>query len=132
DVLLGLRLDLRQLAQAVLLRGRFELVDRGDAELLVDRPGGRRPDARNPQQRDEPRGHGGLELGVALRLAGGDELRDRLGDRWPGLRDLGQAALLEEEGHRFAKVAYRTRDLAVGDGAEDVLALQLEQIADLV
>src|SRR5881628_685676 len=41
DVLLGLRLDLGQLAESAGL-GRFlELVDRGDAELLVDRAGGR-------------------------------------------------------------------------------------------
>ena len=69
---------------------------------------------------------------MALRLTGGDELRDRLGHGWTGLRDLGEAALLEQERHGLAQIADRTRDRAIGDGAEDVLALELEEVADLV
>ena len=132
DVLLGLRLDLGQLAESAGL-GRFlELVDRGDAELLVDRAGGRGPHTRHAQQRDESRRHRGQKVGVTLRLAGLDELRDRLGHRRPGLRDLAEPPLLEERRDRLTQIADRSRHLPVGDRAEDVLALQLDEIPYLI
>src|SRR5207247_1285129 len=113
--------------------GRFlKLVDRGDAELLVDRAGGRGPHTRHAQQRDESRRHRGQKVGVTLRLAGLDEMRDRLGHRRPGLRDLAEPPLLEERRDRLTQIADRSRHLPVGDRAEDVLALQLDEIPYLI
>ena len=132
DVLLGLRLDLRQLAQAMRFRGLLELVDRRDPQVVVDDPGRRGPDARYAQERDEAGGHRGFELLVTNRGAGTHELDDRVLHRRTDLWDLPEAILLDERGDRLAQIADRARHRAIGDGAEDVLALQLEEIADLV
>src|SRR5205823_2104887 len=67
DVLFRLRLDLRQLLQTVRFRGLLELIDRGDAELLVDRPRRGGADAVDTQQCDEPGRDRGLQLDVPLR-----------------------------------------------------------------
>src|SRR4051812_5104645 len=132
DVLFGLRLDLRQLAKTSRLRRLFELIDGRDAELLVDDASRRGPYARHAQERDEPFGDRGFQLGVPLRCAGGDELRDSFRHRRTGLRDLGETALLQEHGHGLAQVPDRARDLPVGHRTEDVLTLELEEITDLV
>ena len=132
DVLLGLGLDLRQLAQAMRLRRLLELVDGRDLQVVVDDPGRRGPDARDAEKRDEARWHRRLQLLVAERCAGAHELDDRILDRWTDLRDLAQAVLLHQCRDRLAQVTDRARHGTIGDGAEDVLALQLEKIADLI
>src|SRR5919201_6286138 len=60
------------------------------------------------------------------------DLLDRFGDRRPDPRDLLQSFLLRELRERLAQVADRARRRAVGDGTEDVLALQLDEVGDLV
>src|SRR3954469_4932570 len=132
DVLLGLRLDLRQLPEAMIFRGLLELVDGRDLQVLVDDPRRGRPDARDAQQRDESLGYRRFQLCVPLRLAVADQLGDRFGHRRSGLRDLGEAALLEQDGHGLAQIADRARDLTVGHRTEDVLPLELEEVTDLV
>jgi len=132
DVLLGLRLDLRKLLETMFLRGFLELLDRGDLQVVVDRPRGRRADSGHAQERQEPWRDGGLKLIVALRSAGRDDLFDGFADRRADLRDLLESALLDELGERLAEVAYRARGRAVGDRAENVLTLELDQVADLV
>src|SRR5438034_3791570 len=110
----------------------LELVDRRDLQVVVDDPGRRGPDAWDAEQRDETRWHRGLQLLVAKRCAGAHELDDRVLDRWTDLRDLAQTILLHQRRDRLTQVADRARHRPIGDGAEDVLALQLEKIADLI
>src|ERR1700716_2206260 len=110
----------------------LELVDRRDLQVVVDDPSRRGPDARHAEERDETRGHSGLELLVTERSAGVEELNDRVPHRRTDLGDLGQAILFDERRDGLPEIAYRASHRPVGDGAEDVLALQLEEIADLI
>ena len=132
DVLLRLRLDLRELAETAVLRGLLELVDRRDAQVVVDRSRGRRPHPRDAQEREEPGRHGRLQLLVTDRSPRRDELLDRLADRRADFRDLLEPFLLDELGERLAQIADRARRRTVRHGAEDVLALELEEVRDLV
>ena len=116
----------------MILRGFLELFDRRDLEVVVDGPRGRWADARYAQKRQETRRDRRLKLFVSLRSAGRDDLLDRFADRRPDLWDLLETALLDELGEWLAKVADRASGRAVRDRAEDVLTLELDQVADLV
>src|SRR4029077_9690291 len=48
------------------------------------------------------------------------------------LGDLLEPAFLHQLRERLTEIAYRSRSRAIGDGTEDVLALELDQVADLV
>src|SRR5438067_6260678 len=132
DVLLGLRLDLRKLLEPMILRGFLELLDRRDLQVVVDGPRGRWADARYAQEREKTRRDRRLKLFVSLGSAGRDDLLDRFADRRPDLWDLLETALLDELGEWLAEVADRASGRAVRDRAEDVLTLELDQVADLV
>ena len=132
DVLLGLRLDLRQLLKPVVARGLFELFDRRDLQVVVDDPCGRRSHPGDAKEREEPRRDSRLQLGVSLRGAGRDELLDRFSDRGSDPGNLPEALFRDELGQGLAKVADGAGGGAIGDGTKDVLALELDEVADLV
>ena len=116
-----------------MILGRFlELVDRGDLQVVVDRPRRRRSDARDAKQREQARRHRRLQLLVTLRATGRDELFDRLGDGWPHLGDFLEAFFLDKLRERLSQISDRARGRAVGDGTENVLAFELDEVADLV
>ena len=116
----------------MILRGFLEFFDRRDLQVVVDGPRGRWTDARYAQEREEARRDRRLKLFVSLRSAGRDDLLDRFADRRPDLWDLLETALPDELGEWLAEVADRASGRAVRDRAEDVLTLELDQIADLV
>ena len=132
DVLFGLRLDLRELLEPVVASGLLELLDGRDAEMVVDHACGRGADTWDAKEREQTRRHRRLQVGVTLRDSGRDELLDRLGDRRPDLGDLLEASFVDELRERLAQVADRARGCAVRDRTENVLALQLDEVADLV
>jgi hypothetical protein len=116
----------------MLARRLLELLDRCDLQVVVNHPGRGGADAWYAQQREESGRDRGLQLLVALRPPGRDDLLDGFADRRADLRDLFEATLLDELREGLAKVADRARRGAVGDCSEDVLALELDEIADLV
>ena len=69
---------------------------------------------------------------MPLRQAGRDELLDRFAHRRADLWDLLQALLLDQIRERLAQIADRACRRAIGDRTEDVLALELEEVSDLV
>jgi len=100
--------------------------------VLVDGAGGRGADALHAQEGEQAIRHRGLELLVALRLAALQVLRDGLSDGRSDLRDGREVSGLVDRADGLAEIADLAGGGAVRDRAEDVLALQLEEVTDLV
>ncbi len=131
-VLLGLGAEAGHGAQLLGLGGRLEVVQRGDAQLVVQQLGalgaqagdagdlhqaGRDPLAQLHRRRD-----------VAL----GQQRVDLLGDGLAHPRQVGRPALPGQLGHRLAGVADGLRGVAVGQHAVDDRAVQFVERSQLV
>ena len=114
------------------LGGRLEIVDGLDAELLVDQPDGLGPEAGQPQHLQQARRELREQLVAVLRAPGRRELGDLVGDRLPHARDLRRMPLPESPRHLHRRPPDRVRGAVVRDGLEHELALDLEQVPDVV
>ena len=132
DALLGARRDALEGPQALFLRRLLEARQVRDPERLPHDPHGLGPDAGDPQQVDERAGDLCPQLLVVRHVAGRGELEDLVGDR---LADAGDRASLAGRVRRpdvERRPGDRVRGPVVGDGLEHELALDLEDVADLV
>ena len=114
------------------LGGGLELGHGGDPELLVELADGLRAEAGDPEQLHERRrdlGAKPLEIGHP---AGRDELADLVADRPPDAGDLRRAAGAVRGDEVDRAPPDRVRGAVVGDRLERDLALDLEDVADLV
>ena len=121
-----------RLAQAARLGRLAQVLQRRDAQALVDDAHGLGPDARDPQQVDEARRDLGPQPLVDGHVPGRRELDDLVADRLAHARDRPAVA----RGVRRRDVERGPGDgvggPVVGDGLEHDLALDLEDVADLV
>ena len=76
DALLGPRREALEALQLSLLRGRPELLDRADAQLVVQQLDGARPDALDAEHVEQPGGHLPTQPLVVLEVSGFGELRE--------------------------------------------------------
>ena len=109
---------------------RLELVERLDAELLPDPGRGLRPETRQLHEEDDLGRDAGLLLRQRLDLADLDDLDDLLLDRLADALQLLRATVERELGDGARRLAHARGRAAVGDDAEGVLALELEQVAE--
>jgi dolichol-phosphate mannosyltransferase len=116
----------------LLLGGRLEVDERRDAELLPDPGRGLRAEAGQAREEDDLGRDRVLALGERLDLAGLDDLDDLLLDRLAdSLQALG-LALESELGDRAGGLANPLCGTTVGERAEGVGALELEQVGEEV
>ena len=103
-----------------------------DAQASVEQADGLRPEAGDAQQVEE----GGRELGeqalVIAQPARLGELLELVRDRLPDPGDLGRVPTQDRGRHGNGPAADGVRGTVVGHGLEDELALDLEQVPDLV
>jgi hypothetical protein len=130
-------LALRLLAEPVEVRdfaglaSRFQLLDGLDAKLLVERPGLLRSHAGDLQHLDQSGGHRGFDLLVVFQAARRDEFGHLFLDALADAGDLSQSIFRDHLLQRLGEVLQRAGRVRVGAGFERVLALQLQQRADL-
>ena len=140
----GARLDLRQellllaLAeareplQAALARGRLEVGERRDAELLPELARRLGAEAGQADDLDEALGDAAAQLLERRHRAGLAQLADLRRDRVADVVELGQAALLRERPDRLGRLAEALRGPAVGEHAVHDRAVQLVEVAEQV
>ena len=128
---LRLRAEAADSTHAPGLHGRFEVLDRGDSERLVERGDARHAEARNPAQLE----HAGRQLGsqplerlAPTRLV---ELADRRGQRRADGGDLGEAVLRDEQIEIGGQRLQRPRAALVGASLERIPAPELEEESHL-
>ena len=132
DRLLGLGAEALQRADAVLLGGAAQGVERVDPELFVEPADPLGPETGQVGHLD----HAGRELGAQLdrgrdrALVGQGE--DLLLDDRPDAGKLGGAALAGEPQHRHRRLTHRLGGVPVGHDAVDGGAVELGQVAQLV
>ena len=124
--------DALEAAQAPRLGGLPQVLERRDPEPLVDDAHGLRPDARDPQQVDEAGRDLGAQPLVVRHVAGRGELDDLVADRLADARDRPPVARRVRGRDVERRPGDRVRGPVVGDGLELDLALDLEDVADLV
>ena len=131
-VLLGLLPEAGHVLEAALLRRGAQVVERGDAELLVEQPRALGPEPGNPRDRDEAGRYALLEL-----VGGGNRARleqriDLLGDRLADARQLVRAAIARHLRDRHAGLPDRLRGVAVGHHAIHDGSVELVQAGELL
>ena len=109
-----------------------QVVDRLDAELRVDLPDGLGSEPGDAQQLDQARRDLRAEAVVVGHVAGRRQLLDLVADRLADARDLGRlpGPVGRHEVDRAASDGVGRA--VIGDRLEDELALELEDVADLV
>jgi hypothetical protein len=132
DVLLGPIAKARHVAEAVRPSRVFQLGQVADAELLEDDPRLAGPQARHLEQLDQA----GRELAAqpldVLERAGRQELADLLLERLADPLDAAQPLFGVKPLDRLAQALDPTGGVAVGVDSEPLLALDLEEIPDLL
>ena len=119
-------------ANAACPRRDFQIAERQDAELVVELLDRLRPEARDLEDLDEARRHlfaEPLEIGHPARR---DELGDLVGDRLADARDLRRRPVPEGDDEVDRAPTDGIGRPVVGDRLEGELALDLEDVADLV
>src|SRR6185436_551051 len=130
DPLLELRADSGENAQALGLRRRLQVGERGDAELLPDLSRRLRAEARQAGELDDVRRHQRLVLRQRTDLALVDDLDDLALDR---LADAGQLLGLALEGELSDEarlLAYEGGGPPVGEQAVGGLAFELQDVGE--
>ena len=121
-----------QAAQGASLGRQPEILERLDAELLVDLANRLRTEPRDLEHLDEGRRDLRPELVVETHRASRDELRDLVADRLTDTGYLGPTARAVRGDEVDWAPPDRVGGPVVGDGLEDQLALDLEHVADVV
>ncbi len=133
DALLGLGAKAGDLAQAAVGQRALHVLERADAQCLLQRPCAAGPDAGNVQQFDHARRNLRTQLREQGAAPGVHDLRD-LG-REIGANTGQRVQVFALRHHALdaaAQVAEHARGIAVGADAEDAGRLQFEQVGDLV
>lgn len=138
DVVLGALAEALQVAQPLLPDGVDQLVDRGDAQFLVQQHGLAGAEARNPDQLAHPGRYGRPGLVDKGHAAGAQVLEDLVGDRSADVGDLAQALGIEgrdvlrvaPDGAGGLLVGARLEGLPASD--RDEVGVLLEERLDLV
>src|SRR5579859_899617 len=132
DALLGAGGEALEATQLPLLGGGAQLLDRADAELVVQQPDRSRTDAADPQHLEQPTGNLGTQPVVVLEAAGPCQLRELGAQRVAGAGNPGWIAGAVP-GRDVLRPAFdRVRDSSVRHRLVDDLAEDLEHVADLV
>src|SRR5690606_35549415 len=108
----------------------LELLERRDAQRLVQLRNGARAHALQPQDVEQPDGHRCGELLVRAAATRQRQLTNTRGDVLPDPGDGPQPGLVEV-GDTRRRVAHRLRRIAIGTDAERVGTLDLEQVGNL-
>src|SRR5260221_4079539 len=111
--------------------GGFEFGNGLDAQLVVKRLDFFWTDAGNREQLEKPGGNRGLEFVVVGELPGGGELGDFFLERLADALDLAEPFLRDDFLQRFAQAFEGAGGVGISAGLEGVLALELQQNANL-
>src|SRR5262249_48177703 len=125
-----LRSEAGDFAETTRARGFFEIGQRRDAELLVDRARPTWPEARHLKERRERDGEVAADLIVELDTASLQVLDDLGFERGAHPLQLAQTTLLEQHVEAFGGATDAARTGAVGVVAVGWLAFDLEDVAD--
>ena len=110
--------------------GFFEIVERSDIEIAIERRHRLRTHALQPQQIEDGRGELGDEIAMHRGVARLGNLADARGEILADAGNLPQAGLVEPS--QIVRVVARdVGAVAVGADLERILALDLEQVGDL-
>jgi len=130
DLLLALRAETGERPQPLRFGRRLELVERLNAELAPDAGRRLRPEAGQLHEEDDLGRHAGLLLRQRRDLADLDDLDDLLLDRLADPLQLLGPAVERELRDGARRLPHPGGRAAVGDDAEGVLALELEQVRE--
>ena len=132
DQLLGALRETLQAANPAALGRHPELLDRLYPEVAVDQSNGLRPDAGQPKHLEEAGRELGEQLVAVLRAAGRGQLVELVGDRLADARNDRRLALAVCARDLDRGSPDGVRGAVVGHGLVHQLALDLEQVADVV
>jgi hypothetical protein len=132
DLLLAPRAEARERAKPLGLRGRPQLVERGNAEVTPDPRRRLRPQARKPHEEHDFGRNRFPPFRQSVDLALLDDLDDLFLDRLPDSLQLLRAAVQREPRNRAGGFAHPGRSAPVREDAKGFGTLQFQQVGEQV